>query len=99
MSYIKKHLVASETIIYTTRLHWIVLVGPLLLGLLFGLPGAALLVRFVTGSAAGNDASAPMGAAGAILLIVAVICIGWGLVKRNATEMAVTDRRVVVKVG
>jgi uncharacterized membrane protein YdbT with pleckstrin-like domain len=40
-----------------------------------------------------------MGAAGAILLLVAFVCIVRGLFKRNATEMAVTDKRVVIKVG
>jgi uncharacterized membrane protein YdbT with pleckstrin-like domain len=99
MSYIKKHLIAGETIVYTTRLHWIVLVGPLLLGLLFGLPGAALVIRYASGNGARNDASVPLAAAGAVLLVVALVCVVRGLLKRNATEMAVTDKRVVIKVG
>ena len=36
---------------------------------------------------------------GAILLIVAFIVLAYGLAKRNATEMAVTDRRVLIKTG
>lgn len=102
MSYIEKHLIAGETVVYTTRLHWIVLLGPLLLGLLFLLVGslvAALLVRLSTNINSRNDASSPLAAAGVILLVVGVACIVWGVFKRNATEMAVTDKRVVIKVG
>jgi uncharacterized membrane protein YdbT with pleckstrin-like domain len=36
---------------------------------------------------------------GFILLVVGAVCFGVGLLKRNATEMAVTDRRVIVKAG
>ena len=44
MSYVEKHLIEGETIIYETRLHWIVLIGPVLLGLLFGLTGVGMFV-------------------------------------------------------
>ncbi len=44
MSYVEKHLIEGETVIYATRLHWIVLIGSVLLGLLFGLAGVGMLV-------------------------------------------------------
>jgi len=37
--------------------------------------------------------------AGAASLVVAAIFLGVGLVRRNATEMAVTNKRVIVKSG
>ena len=37
-------LIEGEAIIYETRLHWIVLIGPLLLGALFAATGIAILV-------------------------------------------------------
>jgi hypothetical protein len=44
MSYVKSHLVPGETVIYETRLHWIVMLGHIVLGcLLLALPGAFLL--------------------------------------------------------
>jgi len=44
MSYVDANLVPGETVIYETRLHWIVMVGHLLLGiLLFDIPGLILL--------------------------------------------------------
>jgi hypothetical protein len=99
VSYIEKHLIEGEAVVYTTRLHWIVLVGPVLLGLLLGLPGLALLGRFGAGPGSRNEYSIFAIAAGAILVVAAIILIFTGLVKRNATEMTVTNKRIVVKVG
>ena len=44
MSYVQKHLIEGETIIYETRLHWVVLIPPVLLGLLFALTGVGMFV-------------------------------------------------------
>ena len=34
-----------------------------------------------------------------MLIVIAVIALAWGLTKRNATEMAVTNKRVLIKTG
>jgi len=99
MSYVEKHLIAGEKIVYTTGLHWIVLLWPAVLSLLFGVPGVALLVRSAADHGAQTASTTPMMAGGVILLVVAAICIATGVLKRNATEMAVTDKRLVIKVG
>jgi hypothetical protein len=99
MSYVEKNLIAGETVVYRTQLHWVVLIWPVVLGLLFGLPGLVLLTRGITGAGDRRGASTPMLLGGFLLFVVGGVCIGAGLLKRNATEMAVTDRRVVVKVG
>ena len=98
MSYVEKHLIEGEKIVHTTRLHWIVLAVPVLLGLLMGLPGLALLVEAAT-PATRNQNSNLMAAAGIILVFVGFIFVISGLLKRNATEMTVTNKRIVVKVG
>ena len=100
MSYIEKHLIEGETVIYKTRLHWIMLVVPVLLGTLFGLSGLMLLLHSAGGGSTGSSASSGlMNIAGAILLLVAFVLIVRGLLIRNATEMTVTNKRIVVKVG
>ena len=99
MSYVEKHLIAGENVVYTTRLHWTVLLGPMLLALIFGVPGIALLVRSTADQGGRSASFTPMVAGGLILLVIAVICIAAGMAKRNATEMAVTNKRLVVKVG
>jgi uncharacterized membrane protein YdbT with pleckstrin-like domain len=99
MSYVEKHLIDGETIVYATRLHWIVLVGPGLLGLLIGLPGVVMLVRAATGAGGKSATNGTMMIGGAILLVVALVFIARGVLERNATEMTVTNKRVVAKVG
>jgi len=99
MSYVEKHLIEGETIIYETRLHWIVLIVPILLGLLFGLTGVAMLVlsgRTTPDQTVAHESFIIMGAA---FLVIALIFIVRGVVMRNATEMTVTNKRVFVKVG
>jgi len=98
VSYVEKHLIEGEAVVYTTRLHWIVLVGPVLLGAVFGLSGMALLLYSASGGDT-NSSSTPEMIGGAILLFVAAILVIRGLLNRNATEMTVTNKRVVVKVG
>jgi uncharacterized membrane protein YdbT with pleckstrin-like domain len=99
MSYVEKHLIEGESIIYETRLHWIVLIVPVLLGLLFGLTGVAMLVLSGRTAADQTVARESMMGAGAVLLVVALFFIARGVLVRNATEMTVTNKRVFVKVG
>jgi len=101
MSYIDANLVPGEKVIYQTRLHWIVMLGHLLFALfVLGLPGGILLyyTRKEQPQTSAQNEHLMLGGAG-VLLISAVIVIIAGLVRRNATEMAVTTRRVVIKTG
>lgn len=100
MGYVESNLVPGETVIYSTRLHWIVMLGHIVLGfLLLILPGLFLLYyAFSQGrSVGGRPGGVELG--GIILLVGGLIVILMGSMRRNATEMAVTDRRVLVKTG
>jgi Bacterial PH domain len=106
MTYVDKNLVPGETLLYETRHHWIVLLVPVLVGLLLGVPGLYLLMRAFmlrngAGVALGSSTISPQGMAivGAILLLAGIVIFAYGIVRRNATEMAVTNRRVLIKTG
>ena len=106
MSYVDRDLVPGETLLYQTRHHWIVLLVPVLVGLVLGVPGVYLLIRAIMlhgeqGVAVGSSTISPQGLAilGAILLFAGSITFSYGIVRRNATEMAVTNRRVLIKTG
>src|SRR5260370_41637212 len=43
VSHLDQNLIPGETLLYQTGRHWIVLVVPLILGVVFGLPGLGLL--------------------------------------------------------
>jgi uncharacterized membrane protein YdbT with pleckstrin-like domain len=99
MSYVEKHLIEGETIIYETRLHCIVLIAPVVLGSLFALTGVGMLVLSGRTSADQSVAHQSLLAIGAAFFLVAIVFIARGVLVRNATEMTVTNKRVFVKVG
>ena len=96
MSYIDSNLVPGETVIYETRLHWIVMLGHLVAGCVLALPGLFLLVYAIETQSADTHM---MEFGGIALIVVGLITILIGMARRNATEMAVTNHRVVVKTG
>jgi hypothetical protein len=106
LSYVEKNLVPGETLLYQTRHHWIVLLGPVLFGLAMDLAGIALLVGAFAdkgdkGASAGSlgTGNVAMMVAAILLLMGGTATVLYGLAKRNATEMAVTNKRVLIKTG
>ncbi|MGC2330787.1 MAG: PH domain-containing protein [Candidatus Acidiferrales bacterium] len=88
MSYVAKNLVAGETLVYRTGVHWSVLIRPIILAIFIGGGGVAscalrrdLLIVAV------------------VLLLVAAIVLISAIVRRNSTEIGVTNRRVIIKTG
>jgi len=100
MTYVESNLVPGETVVYQTRLHWVVMLGHVLVGcLLLGLPGVILLYYASTQNGIEPATLHIMEGGGAALLVCGVVAILMGMARRNATEMAVTNRRVVIKTG
>src|ERR1700732_367980 len=106
MGYVDRNLVPGETLLYRTRHHWLVLLGPLIGGSSLLVPGLALLMeaidkRDTAGLVVGSSKISPkvIAIAGAVLAVAAIITFTYGVAKRNATEMAVTNRRVLIKSG
>ena len=100
MSYIDKTLVPGERVVYTTRLHWIVMLGHIVLGLIAIVGGAFL---FYYASYHRDTLQTPtiheIIGGGIVLVVAGLIIFFVGSVRRNTTEMAVTTRRVVIKKG
>lgn len=93
MSYVEKTLQPGETIIYRTRLHWIVFV-PAIVALIAG------LLAIILGPYVKEDMLAKLlttlGYAMILFSLVLAISV-W--IQFISTEMAITNRRVVAKVG
>jgi uncharacterized membrane protein YdbT with pleckstrin-like domain len=98
VGYIEKNLVPGETVLYKTRLHWIVLVWPLFAGLLLAGVALALLVGGYEVHLKGAAYSALM-IVTVLLFLTAVVLVSGGLIRRNATEIAVSNMRVLIKTG
>jgi uncharacterized membrane protein YdbT with pleckstrin-like domain len=67
--------------------------------LLLGLPGVILLYYALNQAGMESESVHIMEGGGIALLVGCVVAILMGRVRRNATEMAVTNRRVVIKTG
>ena len=90
MGYIEKNLNIDERIIYRTGLHWTVLLGPVVCGIASVLVGVLIWTNGIAGDVA-SIATVPI-CFGVLIIVIAVV-------SRNCTEMAVTNKRVFVKVG
>ncbi len=101
MSYVSKHLIEGEAIVYETRLHWIVLIGPLLLGADVCRDGHRAVSRSLAEHRCQYHLAhqAAITAGSALLAIALVFIVRGGILQRNATEMTVTNKRVFVKTG
>ncbi|HTT04471.1 MAG TPA: PH domain-containing protein [Steroidobacteraceae bacterium] len=100
MSYITSTLIPGETVVYRTRLHWTVMFGHLLLGCVFlAAAGALAYFYWLNRSTYGVNTQHLLEGGVAALFLIGFITILIGMARRNATEMAVTNRRVIVKQG
>jgi membrane protein YdbS with pleckstrin-like domain len=100
MSYVDSNLVPGEKVIYETRLHWIVMLGHVIVGcLLLDLPAAVLIYYALSQNGTETRDAHLMLGGGVALFICGALVILIGMVRRNATEMAVTNHRVVIKTG
>jgi len=97
VSYVEQNLIAGEQVLYKTGLHWIVLAGPIVLALFFGFPGLFLLIGSI--ATLSDKSTGGMGPTGLVLLLLAAACVLLGYLKRKATEMAVTNKRILIKTG
>jgi uncharacterized membrane protein YdbT with pleckstrin-like domain len=99
MGYIDSNLTAGETVIYETRLHWIVMVRSLMLACVLIAVGGFLFYAAETNGSLDPKTPQLLEVAGGVCLIAALVVVVIGAVRRNATEMAVTNHRVVIKLG
>ncbi len=87
MSYIDSNLLEGERVVFRTRLHWLLFFGPALLTIIVLFPIAWLLASGTWSSAAWI----PLGLGLLILLAV--------FIKRQSSDFAVTNKRIMMKVG
>jgi uncharacterized membrane protein YdbT with pleckstrin-like domain len=87
MSYIDGNLLQGERIVYRTCLHWKVFVVPLLFTVFILLPITWLLANGTWSHYAW------------IPLVVALLVLAPAFIKRQSSDFAVTNKRVMMKIG
>ncbi len=91
MGYVERHLMDGERIVYRARLHRMIFVPPLALALLGAIAAIWIHARFEDPQTAG--------VVGVSFLIVAVLVAFPRFIRYVTSEFAVTNKRVIVKVG
>lgn len=97
MSYLDESLTSGEVVLYRTGLHWSVLFWPLVVGAIFEI--GALALFYLAWRAAAEGTHGLQMALGSGCAAIGAVAIVIGLVRRSSIEMAVTNRRVLMKSG
>jgi uncharacterized membrane protein YdbT with pleckstrin-like domain len=87
MSYIDRNLIAGERVVYRTRLHWLLFAAPVLFIVVVLLP----LAWFMANGRWQDFAWVP--------LVVGLLVLLPAIVKRQSSDFAVTNKRVMMKSG
>jgi uncharacterized membrane protein YdbT with pleckstrin-like domain len=94
MRYVRRVLQPGETIVYATKLHWLIYIHTILLLIIcIILAGAAIA------TSDSQNISLAFGIAAVIFALLALSAGLRALVRRATTELAVTDHRVIYKSG
>ncbi|MFI5143394.1 MAG: PH domain-containing protein [Thermoanaerobaculales bacterium] len=88
MGYLDRNLMEGETVVYRTKLHWIAL-----------LPAALLAIVLLAGAVAVLVFEPKVWPAAVGLALVAAIVLAGPLTRVAASDFAVTNKRVAIKVG
>lgn len=86
MSYITTHLLPGEVITFRTRLHWKLFVAPVLVSLVMAAVALWALSR-----------NQPLLTIPPVAVALALLFAAW--LRRHSSEFAVTNKRVIIKLG
>ena len=87
MSYIDSNLLDGEHVVFRTRLHWLLFMGPFLFIVIVLLPATWFL------------ASGPWSSYAWIPVTLGALVLVATFIKRQSSDFAVTNKRVMMKVG
>ena len=94
MRYVRRVLQPGETIVYATRLHWLIYIHTILLSI------ACIILAGAAVSTSDNQGiSLALGISAVIFALLALSAGLRAFIRRVTTELAVTDHRVIYKSG
>lgn len=96
MGYVERNMISGETVVYRGRLHWIVMLWPLMIAVVLAVAGVASIL--VSRNNQESYARFILWFGTSCLVLAAVSFIA-GILHRGASEFAVTNKRVILKAG
>ena len=94
MRYVRRVLQPGETMVYATRLHWLIYIHTILLSI------ACIILAGAAVSTSDNQGiSLALGISAVIFALLALSAGLRAFIRRVTTELAVTDHRVIYKSG
>ena len=96
MGYVEQNLITDEQIKYETHLHWVMLVVP---GIISGFFFLFALYLFSRAFANRGSDSTTLAIFGAVVLVLGDMPLVTAIIQRKASEFAVTNKRIILKVG
>ena len=97
VSYLDQTLTTGEVVLYRTRLHWTALFWTFVIAVSFGAGAIALFVAAALPAL--RERAGLFMILGAACAVIAAGAAITGMVRQSSTEMAVTNRRVLMKSG
>jgi uncharacterized membrane protein YdbT with pleckstrin-like domain len=96
MGYVEQNLITDEQIKYETHLHWVMLLVP---GIVSGFFFLLALYLFSRAFAHSGSDSTTLAIFGAVVLVLGDMPLVTAIIQRRASEFAVTNKRIILKVG
>jgi len=94
MRYVRRVLQPGETIVYSTKLHWLIYVNAILLGIV-----CVILIGAAIATNDNQNLSLALVIAAILFALLALAAALRAFIRRATTELAVTDHRVIYKTG
>jgi uncharacterized membrane protein YdbT with pleckstrin-like domain len=94
MRYVRRVLQPGETIVYSTKLHWLIYVNAILLGIV-----CIILIGAAIATNDNQNLSLALVIAAILFALLALATALRAFIRRATTELAVTDHRVIYKSG
>ncbi|MDD4616806.1 MAG: PH domain-containing protein [Alphaproteobacteria bacterium] len=100
-SYVKKMLLPDERLLYLATLHWVIFLPGLVLSVIAGLAGffSYHIAGFIASDAMAPTLGKALAGASMFFSIIGFGLLIAAMVRQSATELAITNRRLIAKYG
>jgi len=96
MAYVDNNLISGERVTYRGRLHWLVLLWPIIVAVGFAALGLFIILK---ANEIESNVRLFLQLGAAVMIVGGVIPLISALIRRSSAEYAVTNKRIILKEG